>query len=78
MEYTGKVEHCTNFIMIIDNICVPNYDLLYLVYRQHVPQTPTEGETVHQPSVVVRGMPLVTAPFLLVFVNNKCNGTDKK
>lgn len=43
IEGTGKVEQLTDFIIIIHNIFVHNYDLLYLVlYRQYVPQTLTE------------------------------------
>lgn len=42
MEGTGTVKHSSNFIMIIDNMSVASVDLLYLVYRPHVPQTQTE------------------------------------
>lgn len=76
MEGTGTVKHSSNFIMIIDNMSVASVDLLYLVYRPHVPQTQTEWETVHQLTVVhvARDTPLVMVP---CFVSS-CNEKDKK
>lgn len=74
MEGTGTVKHSSNFIMIIDNMSVASVDLLYLVYRPHVPQTQTEWETVHQLTVVARDTPLEMVP---CFVSS-CNEKDKK